>query len=135
MLDTIETSLDAEFQKAVPTYLNVDITTPAGSLKFDIVSPETFALHIATRVSEYWAKAIELTGEPQSCNTIETVVNDAPKIIPIITSGLLSIYNGNVKVPSYSEFCSVIINAVKTIIWQVHESDSTCGTDFTVTVS
>jgi len=138
-LNKIATILDKGFQEAVPQQPNFIITGVAGTLKFtanDIGSCEIITPNdIATAVSDYWSKAI-LPGSPISCNRIDSVINDAPKIIPIITAGLISLGSSATdKQPPYLEFVDVIFNAVKTIIWTIEESDSTCNTTVTAGVS
>jgi len=135
LLNTIVKELDKEFQKGSTTLNNVDITTPAGSLNFNDVIGITNAnaFRIATNVSDYWAKTIELTGSPESCS-ISSVENDASKIINPMANELLNLYKGDIETPSYFKFCDIIIRNVKTIIWKVHESSSNCNSDFVVNV-
>jgi len=137
LLAFIAKVLDAEFQKAIPTYMNVDITTPKGTLSFEDVTGLTIenVWRIARDVEKYWAKTIELTGEPQKCDEIKEVKNDSKKIIEPIATQLLSLYQGSIETPSYFKFCSIIITNVKTIIWNVKESDSDCSSDFVVQVN
>lgn len=138
-LQKIATILDAGFQKAVPQQPNFIITGVAGTLKFnatnigscEVITPND----IAVAVSDYWSKAI-LPGSPVSCDRIKSVINDAPKVIPIITAGLTALGSSATESnPPYQQFVDVIFNAVKTIIWTIEESDSDCGTTITAGVS
>jgi hypothetical protein len=122
--------LDNEFQKATPSMTNVDITTPAGSLKFNIkeasvANDPTNALEIATKVSEYWAKTIQPTGTPVSGKQITVVVNTAATIISPLTSALLSMGLSSAQGDNFSKFTNTIITQVKTIVWTVTEIDPT----------
>lgn len=138
LLRAIEKSLDKNFQSATPTFKNIDITTPKGSLNFGSCEQSdifTLAQRIGSGVADYWAKTIEPTGIPQSCGGIAQVTNTASTIAPLITGQLLASANNQISLPPYSNMVSIIITSVKTIIWTVVESSSNCSSTYTVTVT
>ena len=134
-LDKMTSRIDEEFQKAIPTSTNVDITTPAGSLRF--IASTDMVIEIAYKCASYWENTIDATGTPVSCATIVSVSNNASSIASIIRTGLLSLAAKQlVEADYYKEFCKVIFDAVRTIVWDVSEADpSGCSSSFTVTVS
>ena len=132
--------IDDGFQMATVSAPNFTIVVAAGSLVFpttivngvEIVTP----LDIATACSNYWALTILTDGTPQSCDNIDSVVNDANKIIEPITSGLIALASSKtLSLPPYLDFVNIIFDNVKTIIWTIEESDSTCNSTLTGTVS
>lgn len=133
MLDIISTELDTMFQTAIPSVTSVDITTPAGSLNIPVSN--NMANTIAVKVADYWALTILPTGIPINCSNIINITNTATIIIPIIESGLLSLYKGNVITPHYKDFVDIIANAVKTIIWTVVEVGPLCTSTHVVTLT
>ena len=135
----IENELDKEFQKGKVTLENVDITTPKGSLHFDICRWEDVyrsCKEIGDKCASYWSKTIQPTGKPQSCRKITGVTNDASKIASPISTELCSLATSvRISEPFYYEFCNIILKHVKTIVWTVTESDSTCDSTFTVKIT
>jgi len=135
----LEVVLDEEFQLATPTETNVDITTVAGTLKFDIYEVTENNVYrmpwiISEGVADYWGRAIETTGIPVSCDNIESVTNDAPKIIDPLAYDLINQVQVGPDSTYYHRFFDIIIKHVRTIIWTVKESDGNCDATFTVYV-
>lgn len=139
-LANIAKIIDDGFQMATVSAPNFTIVVATGTLVFpttivngvEVVTP----LDIATACSNYWALTILPDGEPQSCNGIDSVVNDASKIIAPIESGLINLASSKtLSTPPYLDFVNIIFDNVKTIIWSIEESDSTCNTTLTGTVS
>ena len=136
LLVTLNTILDAGFQQAIPTQLNVDITTPAGTLNIPYGSSYDMAKNIGVECARYWSDTIATTGAPQSCAGIDSISNTAGSIATIIETGLLALGTGVRRDPPYVDFVDVIYNAVKTIVWTVNESDALlCSATLTVTVT
>jgi len=135
----LEQILDEEFQQATPTETNVDITTVAGTLRFDIYDTEKDTVYdipwrISRGVADYWSRAIETTGEPVSCSVIAEVTNDALKIIDPLAQDLINSVQDGPDEEYYNRFFSIIIKHVRTIIWNVTEDDGSCSASFEVYV-
>jgi len=123
----LERILDQEFQSAEPTNPNIDITTPAGTLNFgDLrsVEPKSEVPWILAReIARYWSTTIEPTGEPVSCDSIDSVENDAIKIIEPIATDLVNAIDRELHYPPFYDFFHIIFKHVREIIWTVKESD------------
>ena len=137
----LENILDNAFQASTKSLTNFDITPPAGTLHFPltllngvkILTPE----NIGSTCANYWSLAIA-KGSPVSCNGIDSVINDASKIAAPIASELRALsYKSitSISTPYYFEFIDIIFRNVKTIVWTIKESDSTCNSTLTGTVS
>lgn len=122
-LRLLEVSIDNEFQRAVPTMTNVDITTPANTLKINLVSVYEMAREIATACCTYWSTAIETSGVPAVGKEIVSVTNDAMTHIEPLTNDILAIYDGHNSNPPYMEFSEVLLTHMRNIEWTVTETD------------
>ena len=127
--DVIARVLDVEFQKATKNYPNFDITPPANTLSFKFKkygrsggTAKINARFIATKIAEYWAKAIA-PGTPVKYPHI-TVTNDAMKIIEPLTADILSLRTSHIRPEGYIAFARVIIKNIYTINWTIIERDS-----------
>lgn len=126
--------LDDGFQAAVPSMLNVDITTAAGSLSFPTVTNTyAYAALIGQACADYWAINVALTGVPQNiCTSVPSAIvgvsNTAASIASIIEAGLLALGTPNADSQPYFEaFVGVIFDAVMTITWTVNEAGTNVG--------
>lgn len=131
----IADELDVEFQNAVPSMTNVDISPPSGTLTYvpqdDVVQN---AYEIAKKTSAYWALTITPTGTPVA-GTIVSVSNTAASIINPLASEILSIASSD-STGTYKKLIETIIKHVKTIMWTVTELDKEQKpVIFTVTVN
>jgi len=133
-LTFLETILDNAFQNATPSATNFLLTPPAGTFHIDVVNNVATPATIAKACKDYWLLAI-LPGSPVSCNGIDSVINDASKIEAPITAQLTALGMEQVYSPAFIKFVDIIFNNVKTIIWTIQESDSTCNSTLTGTVS
>ena len=134
-MDFLQQVLDDGFQKGKPSLDNVDITSASGSLFIPMSKFELQALHIGNACASYWVSAIT-PGIPEACDSIVSVVNDAGKIAPVITSKINALaYSLKVREPYYEDMIKIIFDAVKTILWTVTEASYKCNSSFVVTIS
>jgi len=133
-LQVLSSILDVDFQKATPSAVNIDITTPEGSLDIGYTNSPDMPKVIGQHVADYWAITIQPSGTPLK-DTIVAVVNDAAKIAEPIESGIKSLQSGNGS-PAYDDLIEVIFSNVKTIVWEIEETDIAGVThNFTANVS
>ena len=134
--DEMTKILDNAFQQATPELANYAFTGAKGTLVFPKVTLPTGQTTITPAsfgagAAAYWSLAIT-PDTPQSCKNIDSVVNTASSIAPIITAGLMTITLSPIeRNPPYEEFVKVFFDAVKTIVWTVTESDSDCNATLT----
>ena len=128
--------IDDGFQAAVPSMLNVDITTAAGTLSFPSVpdpNATTYAMDIGQACADYWAINVAKTGTPQNlCTSVPSAIvgveNTANTIASIIADGLALIATpARAQTPYFEAFVGVIFDAVKTITWTVDEAGTNTG--------
>jgi len=127
--EAIARALDIEFQKATKNYPNFDITPPANTLSFKFKKygregaiAKSNARYIATKIAEYWSKAIA-PGTPVVYPNI-TVSNDAMKIIEPLTLDILSLRTSYIHPGGYAAFAKVILKHIYTINWTIIEKDN-----------
>lgn len=121
-LQTLSSILDADFQKATPTASNIDISTPAGSLNIVYTNSPDMAKVIGQHVAAYWAKTTQPSGGPVK-DAIESVSNNASGIAGPIESGIRNLKSGNGSL-AYNDIVEVIFSNVKTIVWEITETDA-----------
>jgi len=140
-LSILETTLDNAFQEATPNLKNFLLTAPAGSLNFPltdlngnkILTPENIGLEC----SRYWELTIT-PGEPESCNGIDNIENDASKISSPIASKIAALNNRSMttlSTPYFKELIDIIFDNVKTIVWTINESSTSCSSTLTGNVN
>jgi len=125
--------LDTGFQLATPSETNVDISPPAGSLKFPPVFGKQLLINIGLECARYWSAA-KAPGSPVSRSSI-SLSNDAAKIAAPITANLTALCYGGYQTPYYFNFVDAIHKEVKTVVWKVTESNALGSTNYVVTVT
>lgn len=124
-LDFLNKTLDTYCQLADRSMENIVILTSAGSMNIERKKNTEMTLEIATKFNSYWALCIAPLGVPVTLpmgGVITSVTNDAMSYVSSLKSDLDNLVTSVPPGDNYKQFCKLLFDYAKKIVWTVVET-------------